>query len=98
MHRYHREDSQFNPRRNDYDAANYPNELAPAWAESTAPRKLLRHRTPSVLIVELPDVRGDLWQIATLGETIAVADPASHIGRLLRPYCDLLSLPYLSVN
>jgi hypothetical protein len=98
MQRYHREDYQFNRRNNDYDAADYPNEAAPAWAEATAPRKLLRHRTPSVLILELPDGDGDHWQIATLGETNAVADPGSHIGRLLRPHCALLALPYISEN
>ena len=98
MQRYHREDYQFNRRNNYYDAADYPNEAAPAWAEATAPRKLLRHRTPSVLILELPDGDGDHWQIATLSETNAVADPGSHIGRLLRPHCALLALPYLSEN
>jgi hypothetical protein len=98
MQPYHKEDSYFNPRSNDHDATGYPNLPAPAWAEASAPRKLLRHRTPSLLIVELPDGKGEQWQIATLGETNAVADPSSHIGRLLRPFCALLSLPYLSEN
>lgn len=98
MKPYHKEDSQFNPRNNDYDATDYPTQVAPSWAEASAPRKLLLHHTPSLLIVELPDVDGQRWQLATLEETNAVANPASHIGRLLRPHCALLSLPYLSNN
>jgi hypothetical protein len=98
MQPYHKEDSQFNPNDNDYDATDYPNQLAPEWAEVSAPRRLFLRHTPSLLIVELPDGDGKRWQLATHGESNAVADPGSHLGRLLRPHCALLSLPYLSNN
>jgi hypothetical protein len=69
---------------------------APKWAESTAPRSLLRREVPSVLLISQPE--GDCYMVATLEEADAIADPGSYLGRLLRPHCALLALPYVSNN
>ncbi|MEO8287731.1 MAG: hypothetical protein ABI670_14985 [Chloroflexota bacterium] len=69
---------------------------APNWAEGTAPRNLLNRHVPSLLLIHLPEE--DEWQIATLAETDAIADPNSYLGRLLRSHCALMSLPYASDN
>jgi hypothetical protein len=69
---------------------------APVWAERSAPRGLLRREAPSLLLVNLPGEDG--FVVATLAESNAVADPNSFLGRLLRPHCALLGLPYISTN
>jgi hypothetical protein len=69
---------------------------APGWAEGSAPRNLLKRTIPSLLLIHMPDE--DAWQVATLKETDAIADPNSHLGRLLRSHCALMSLPYMSNN
>ncbi len=69
---------------------------APRWAESSAPRGLLRRDVPSLLLICLPSE--EQWQVATTEESDAIADPNSFVGRLLRGHCALLSLPYLSNN
>jgi len=69
---------------------------APRWAERTAPRNLLKRSVPSLLLIHLPEE--DAWQIASLAETDAIADPNSYLGRLLRSHCALMSLPYASNN
>lgn len=91
MQRYHTGGSDFNRkgRRNEL--------LAPEWAEASAPRNILKRTVPSILLVSMPENEGE-WQIATAGETDAVANPQSYLGRLLRPYCALMSIPYLSEN
>lgn len=71
-------------------------EQAPRWAEGSAPRNLIKRTIPSLLLIHLPDE--DIWQIATLNETDAIADPGSFLGRLLRSHCALMSLPYSSDN
>jgi hypothetical protein len=45
----------------------------------------------------MPDAKGE-WQVATSGEIDAVANPESYLGRLLRPHCALMAVPYLSNN
>lgn len=69
---------------------------APLWAERTAPRNLLKRAVPSLLLIHMPEE--DAWQIASLAETDAIADPNSFLGRLLRSHCALMSLPYASNN
>lgn len=69
---------------------------APTWAEQTAPRNLLKRSVPSLLLIHLPEE--DAWQVASLVETDAIADPNSFLGRLLRSHCALMSLPYASNN
>ncbi len=69
---------------------------APLWAEKSAPRNLLKRSIPSLLLIHLPEE--DAWQIASLAETDAIADPNSFLGRLLRSHCALMSLPYASDN
>ena len=91
MQRYHKEWSEFN--RNEQDESR----LAPEWAEASAPRNVLKRVAPSLLLIEMPNPKGE-WQVATAGETDAVADPRSHLGRLLRPHCALMAIPYLSNN
>jgi hypothetical protein len=91
MQRYHKEGSEFNRRE------NVEMELAPVWAEASAPRNVLKRTTPSLLLIEMPDCQGE-WQVATAGETDAVANPQSYLGRLLRPHCALMAIPYLSQN
>ena len=90
MQRYHKEGSDFNRRGEVL--------LAPVWAEATAPRNVLKRTLPSLLLIEMPEVGRDGWQVATAGETNAVADPSSYLGRLLRPHCALMAIPYLSEN
>lgn len=91
MSRYHKEGSDFN--RGEHREI----ELAPEWAEATAPRNVLKRTSPSLLLIELSEQVGE-WQVATAGETDAVANPQSHLGRLLRPHCALMAIPYLSDN
>ncbi len=91
MQRYHKEGSEFNRERPEGA------ELAPLWAEASAPSNVFKRMTPALLLIEMPDKRGE-WQVATAGETDAVANPNSYLGRLLRPYCALMSIPYLSDN
>lgn len=69
---------------------------APGWAERTAPRNLLKRRVPSVLLIQSADE--NYWQVATLSETDAIADPNSFLGRLLRAHCALWSLPHFCNN
>lgn len=69
---------------------------APNWAEGSAPRNLLKRTVPSLLLIHMPD--DDAWQVATLAETNAIADPNSFMGRLLRSHCVLMSLPQTSDN
>ncbi len=69
---------------------------APKWAESTAPKGLLRREVPSLLLISQPD--GECYMVATIEEADAIADPGSFLGRLLRPHCALLALPYVSSN
>jgi|GEM_PF-5745708 hypothetical protein len=69
---------------------------APKWAESTAPKGLIRREVPSVLLISQPD--GECYMVATIEEADAIADPGSFLGRLLRPHCALLALPYVSNN
>jgi hypothetical protein len=69
---------------------------APRWAEGSAPRNLLKRTIPSLLLIHMPE--DDAWQIASLVETDAIADPGSFLGRLLRSHCALMSLPYASNN
>ena len=91
MPRYHKEGSEFNRGRQEEI------ELAPVWAEASAPRNVLKKTAPALLLIELPERQGE-WQIATSGETDAIADPQSYLGRLLRPHCALMAMPYLSEN
>lgn len=79
----------FYSKRHDYNSA-------PQWAEHTAPRNLLKRAIPSLLLIHLPE--DDCWVVANLAETDAIADPNSHIGRLLRSHCALMSMPYTSNN
>lgn len=91
MQRYHTEGFDFNQgEQDDY-------RLAPEWAEASAPRNVLKRNTPALLLIEMSDHDGE-WQIATAGETDAVANPMSYLGRLLRPHCALMAIPYLSEN
>lgn len=69
---------------------------APKWAEHTAPKGLLRREVPSLLLISQPD--NECYMVATLEEADAIADPGSFLGRLLRPHCALLALPYVSNN
>lgn len=69
---------------------------APTWAEKSAPRRLIHREAPSILLVNLPGE--DAFVVATLAESNAIADPNSFLGRLLRPHCALMGLPYLSSN
>jgi hypothetical protein len=69
---------------------------APHWAERSAPRRLLVRQAPSLLLVNLPGE--EAFVVATVAESDAVADPGSFLGRLLRPHCALMGLPYLSDN
>jgi hypothetical protein len=85
------EGSEFN--RGDYGEM----EFAPVWAEATAPRNVLKRVAPALLLIELPERSGE-WQVATSGETDAVANPQSYLGRLLRPHCALMAIPYFSEN
>ena len=71
-------------------------QYAPTWAESSAPRRLIRREVPSLLLVNLPGENS--FVVATMEESNAVADPDSFLGRLLRPHCALMGLPYLSEN
>lgn len=71
-------------------------ERAPAWAERTAPRNMLKRQAPALLLICMPDE--DDCVLATLEETDAIADPNSFMGRLLRGHCALMSLPYTSNN
>ena len=73
-----------------------PLQVAPKWAETSAPRGLLRRDVPTLLLVSVPE--DDCYVVANLEETDAIADPNSYLGRLLRPYCALLALPYSSNN
>jgi hypothetical protein len=63
---------------------------APKWAERTAPKGLTRRDVPSLMLISLPD--SDCYEIATMDETDAVADPNSYAGRFLRPHAALLAL------
>ncbi len=69
---------------------------APGWAEQSAPRRLLQREAPSILLVNLPGE--DAFVVATLDESNAISDPNSFLGRLLRPHCALMGLPYVSRN
>jgi hypothetical protein len=91
MQRYHKEWSEFN--RNEQVEST----LAPEWAEASAPRNLLNRVATSLLLIRMPDAKGE-WQVATSGEIDAVANPESYLGRLLRPHCALMAVPYLSNN
>jgi hypothetical protein len=91
MQRYHKEGSDFNR-----GSAGEP-EMAPLWAEASAPRNVFKRHNPSLLLIAVPDCEGH-WQVSTAGETDAVANPQSYLGRLLRPHCALMSIPYLSEN
>ncbi len=71
--------------------------LAPEWAEATAPRNRAQKSVPSILLIAMPENDGE-WQVATAGEADAVANPQSYLGRLLRPHCALMAIPYLSGN
>ena len=73
-----------------------PLQVAPRWAEQSAPRGLLRRDVPSLLLVSVPE--DDCYVVANIEETDAIADPNSYLGRLLRPHCALLALPYVSSN
>ena len=70
---------------------------APPWAEASAPRNLISRTSPALLLIEMPGGQGE-WQVATAGEADAVANPQSYLGRLLRPHCALMAIPYLSGN
>ncbi len=70
--------------------------VAPRWAERTAPRRLVRRDTPSLLLICMPEE--EEWFVASREESDAIADPNSFMGTLLRPHCALLSLPYTSNN
>ena len=69
---------------------------APNWAERTAPRRLLNRNAPTLLLINMPDE--DCYVFASIEESNAIADPNSFMGRLLRPYSALMSLPYASSN
>lgn len=73
-----------------------PLPVAPKWAERSAPRGLIRRDVPSLLLISVPEE--DCYVVANIEETDAIADPNSYLGRLLRPHCALLALPYLSSN
>jgi hypothetical protein len=73
-----------------------PLQFAPTWAESSAPRRMVRREVASLLLVNLPGEDG--FVVATLDESNAIADPNSFLGRLLRPHCALMGLPYMSEN
>ncbi len=91
MQRYHTEGSDFNQGRQSEEL------LAPVWAEASAPKNVLKRTIPSLLLIAMPEYDGE-WQVATAGETDAVANPQSYLGRLLRPHCALMAIPYLSDN
>lgn len=91
MQRYHTEGFDFNR------GEQKDERLAPVWAEASAPRNILKRTIPSLLLISMPECDGE-WQIATAGETDAVANPQSYLGRLLRPHCALMAIPYLSEN
>ncbi len=69
---------------------------APVWAEQTAPHGRINREQPALLLINLPD--DEVYVVATIEETNAIADPNSYIGRLLRSHCALLSLGYMSNN
>ena len=71
-------------------------QIAPHWAERTAPRGLLKREVPSLLLIS--STEADCYMVATIEETDAIADPNSLLGRLLRPHCALLALPHVSNN
>lgn len=71
-------------------------DTAPHWAESSAPRSLLKRDMPSLLLINAPEMGG--YVVATIEESDAIANPGSYIGRLLRQHCALLGLPYVSSN
>ncbi len=71
-------------------------ELAPEWAEQSAPRNKLKQLVPGLILISMPSE--DYWVVATESETDAIADPNSPLGQLLRSHCALLSLPYASDN
>jgi hypothetical protein len=79
---------------------HYPRRIAldraPQWAEQSAPRNLLARTIPSLLLIHLPEE--ECWVVADIGETNAIADPNSYLGRLLRAHSALMSLPYSSDN
>jgi hypothetical protein len=91
MQRYHTEGSDFNRRKESEEL------LAPGWAEASAPKNVLKRTIPALLLISMPECDGE-WQVATVGETDAVANPQSYLGRLLRPHCALMAIPYLSEN
>lgn len=70
--------------------------IAPVWAETSAPRGLLKRDMPSLLLITAPETGG--YVVATPEESDAIANPGSYIGRLLRRHCALLALPYVSSN
>jgi hypothetical protein len=57
---------------------------------------MLRREVPTLLLVNLPGE--DVFVVASLEESDAVADPNSFLGRLLRPHCALMGLQHLSEN
>jgi hypothetical protein len=79
-----------------YHSKQFEYKLAPTWAENSSPKRVLKRTHPSLLLLRLPEE--DNWQVASLAESNAVADPNSFLGRLLRAHCALLSLPYVSEN
>ncbi|HET9495923.1 MAG TPA: hypothetical protein VFR15_16980 [Chloroflexia bacterium] len=71
-------------------------DLAPRWAEASAPRNLLRRIVPSLLLINT-GVAGE-WRVAEADETDAIADPHSPLGTLLRGHCAMMAIPYTSNN
>lgn len=67
-------------------------EQAPAWV----PAPCRRSWTYELLLIHSPDE--DIWSIAKRDEIVAVQDPDSFMGKLLRDHAALMSLPYSSNN
>lgn len=69
---------------------------APEWAERTRRVKLDVGNLSSLMMLRIPDECS--WALASKVEADAIADPASLLGRLMRPHAGLLPLPYVSAN
>ena len=69
---------------------------SPLWAERRIPRGAVLSDMPSLLLLKVPDE--ETWIVASPTASNAIANPHSPLGGLLRSYCGLLSLRYLSNN
>ena len=70
--------------------------IVPEWMEREALSRALLNDVPALVLLRVPGEQS--WQIATRGESDAIADPGSYIGSILRSHSGLLGLNNISAN